>query len=435
MNNLLGQKFGRLTVIKKSNSDRSRRSCWICICSCGKETRPVRSYSLIKGLTLSCGCLVKDKIREIRSLPNGEASLNSLFYDYKNNALKRGLEFSLNLKEFKEFTSKICYYCGSEPSKLHRSKVYKKPYIYNGLDRIDSTLGYFYKNIVSCCYNCNRAKSNLSIEEFDNWVGKLVSYNVKNTELRSSVTPIILVLNEVYWILNVLKSIDDHFNRIIVFDAGSNDGTVEAINSYLLSGKIKSSYLYEGFPKVDSRAQLAYRNAPIAEVKSEYYMLVDGDEIWPEQSLIELAKEFPEFANSNKLYGIVNRVEVSDCLKKAYLEKDWVPHHRLYHRTCTWKISHPGERARIPQSSDNEFSFSKKVKMFHMHNTLRSINEDYALSRIQRKKQGTYHPGSLIPFNLLEEVPSLKKPFIYRDKNNKELIQPALDKILKENGI
>ena len=53
--NLMGQKFGRLTVTGEApNSGEATR--WVCLCDCGNELI-VRSQSLKKGNTKSCGCL------------------------------------------------------------------------------------------------------------------------------------------------------------------------------------------------------------------------------------------------------------------------------------------------------------------------------------------------------------------------------------------
>lgn len=58
---LTGQKFGRLTVIKLDpNRGPSGQVKWICQCECGNQKSIIGS-NLTKGLTLSCGCLHKEK--------------------------------------------------------------------------------------------------------------------------------------------------------------------------------------------------------------------------------------------------------------------------------------------------------------------------------------------------------------------------------------
>jgi hypothetical protein len=52
---LTGEKFGKLTVIKRVENNSYRASMWLCKCDCGKTTR-ARGSSLKRGVLLSCGC-------------------------------------------------------------------------------------------------------------------------------------------------------------------------------------------------------------------------------------------------------------------------------------------------------------------------------------------------------------------------------------------
>lgn len=55
---LIGQRFGRLTVIGKDEI-KNHRQYWLCRCDCGNE-KIVSTHSLTKG-TQSCGCLQKER--------------------------------------------------------------------------------------------------------------------------------------------------------------------------------------------------------------------------------------------------------------------------------------------------------------------------------------------------------------------------------------
>lgn len=63
---LVGQKFGRLTVIADGPS-KNGRSTSICVCDCGKLDVVVSNKYLRNGDTKSCGCLVKDRAKELQS--------------------------------------------------------------------------------------------------------------------------------------------------------------------------------------------------------------------------------------------------------------------------------------------------------------------------------------------------------------------------------
>lgn len=56
LKDLTGQRFGRLTVIKRDENDKRGNVQWLCECDCGKSAI-VRGYQLTVGKTKSCGCL------------------------------------------------------------------------------------------------------------------------------------------------------------------------------------------------------------------------------------------------------------------------------------------------------------------------------------------------------------------------------------------
>ena len=63
---LVGQKFNKLTVIKRADDYITpkgiKSSQWLCECECGNET-VVRGSYLKNGNTKSCGCLQKEKAK------------------------------------------------------------------------------------------------------------------------------------------------------------------------------------------------------------------------------------------------------------------------------------------------------------------------------------------------------------------------------------
>lgn len=62
---LTGQRFGRLTVVARAKNNSRNQARWLCRCDCGTEF-VTASNSLRMGRTKSCGCLVKDALRESR---------------------------------------------------------------------------------------------------------------------------------------------------------------------------------------------------------------------------------------------------------------------------------------------------------------------------------------------------------------------------------
>ena len=55
LDDLTGQRFGRLVVIERSTNTKSGHPRWLCACDCGHQTI-VDAKSLRRGCTTSCGC-------------------------------------------------------------------------------------------------------------------------------------------------------------------------------------------------------------------------------------------------------------------------------------------------------------------------------------------------------------------------------------------
>lgn len=58
--NLQGQKFGRLTVIRYDHTNNNGVAVWECQCDCGRK-KLVMAASLKSGNTKSCGCIHSEK--------------------------------------------------------------------------------------------------------------------------------------------------------------------------------------------------------------------------------------------------------------------------------------------------------------------------------------------------------------------------------------
>jgi len=56
LNNLIGQKFNNLLVIKRVHNAKNGKAQWLCLCNCGKEA-VINGTALINNHTKSCGCL------------------------------------------------------------------------------------------------------------------------------------------------------------------------------------------------------------------------------------------------------------------------------------------------------------------------------------------------------------------------------------------
>ena len=62
---LKGQRFGRLTIIKRVENDKWKNAKWLCQCDCG-NVKKINGYELKNGHTKSCGCLQKERASKAR---------------------------------------------------------------------------------------------------------------------------------------------------------------------------------------------------------------------------------------------------------------------------------------------------------------------------------------------------------------------------------
>lgn len=117
-----------------------------------------------------------------------DVSIGTMYRRTQQNAKKRGIIFDLSIKTYSATVFLDCAYCGlpaSQSNTFTRKlrvqkrtsplKLYKAVHEvrYNGLDRIDNTVGYLDGNIAPCCKQCNVAKQDFTHQEFMEWVKRI----------------------------------------------------------------------------------------------------------------------------------------------------------------------------------------------------------------------------------------------------------------------
>jgi hypothetical protein len=146
---LTDRQFGRLKVIEQGGwhtyaSGSNREAKWRCRCACGKEVT-VRGADLTSRHTTSCGCRRSEDHNQFL-LPLG-ARVSNL----KSHARERSIYCELADGTVDALTvAQPCHYCGEVKGAQ------------NGIDRMNSALGYQYGNVVSCCIRCNTRKGTKS---------------------------------------------------------------------------------------------------------------------------------------------------------------------------------------------------------------------------------------------------------------------------------
>lgn len=169
-----GQTFNHWTIVEYVGSGK-----WLCKCICG-AIRLRKANAITSGAVKSCGCMasqLKAKARKAKS--NNYRLRREIYRNYKYAAIRREHEFHLKFDEFSTMLDQDCHYCGEKPSSLWKDSYLKEtstPFYYNGIDRVNSLLGYISSNCVPACKPCNRAKSNMSLDEWVAWAKRLCKF-------------------------------------------------------------------------------------------------------------------------------------------------------------------------------------------------------------------------------------------------------------------
>lgn len=163
-----GDKFNRLTILSYSHSDKRWRKWYNVICDCGSE-KVVMGSAMKIGNTKSCGCLSKE-VKANRRISMNHSEITAIILGYKRHAERRGFKWELTRSDVEELVKKNCFYCDSKPNNIKKTKnSIENGLVYSGIDRIDNSKNYTKENSVPCCKICNYAKSDMDLEEFQNW--------------------------------------------------------------------------------------------------------------------------------------------------------------------------------------------------------------------------------------------------------------------------
>ena len=98
-----------------------------------------------------------------------------VFKYYRRNARKTGRKMELNREYFVQLIAQECVYCGL-PS--HLNNMYGR----NGVDRVDNTKDYTIENTVSCCFTCNHAKTNKTVDEWQAWLQRVSLFQLSKLQ-------------------------------------------------------------------------------------------------------------------------------------------------------------------------------------------------------------------------------------------------------------
>ena len=166
-----GQKLHRLTFVAPTERRVCQRIIWEALCECGAITY-VNPANVRTGHIKSCGCLKNEAlVKSNQARRIHEPIISSA------RAVWGAVYKDASFETFFRLSQLPCHYCECLPAKTRNiadytphtpsdNQIQNGTFTYNGLDRIDSSKGHTDDNVVSCCWDCNRAKGNKTLEEF-----------------------------------------------------------------------------------------------------------------------------------------------------------------------------------------------------------------------------------------------------------------------------
>ena len=156
---ITGQRFGLLTAASRAPSVVGQSIKWLFSCDCGNTCIRRRSDLLLATNPPSCGC---------NGLPSERKHwATNAWWLARHSSARRGRSFDMTVEQFGELMSQPCHYCGGDPAtSVGYSGRRTHKGLRNGIDRVDSSVGYVPSNCVPCCKYCNYAKRDRSVTDF-----------------------------------------------------------------------------------------------------------------------------------------------------------------------------------------------------------------------------------------------------------------------------
>lgn len=139
INDLTGQRFGRLAVVERAGRNARRHATWLCRCDCGNSSI-VAGTDLLSGNTKSCGCYHDDVSRVLRTKHGAYGK--KLYYVWSSMKMRC---INPKNKAYKNYGARGVTVCDEW---LHSFEVFQRWALVNGyedglsLDRIDNNAGY-----------------------------------------------------------------------------------------------------------------------------------------------------------------------------------------------------------------------------------------------------------------------------------------------------
>lgn len=134
--------------------------------------------------------------------------------------------------------------------------------------------------------------------------------------MKKTVTGHMIVRNEERWIWYSIMSVIDFVDQMIIFDTGSIDKTVDIIKLILQNKEYKKKIIFEEKGEVTVKEFFLLRQEQIDRTTSDYFFVVDGDEIWYKNTLKNILNAI------NKGYDLI-AIRFINCAGDIYHYRDF----------------------------------------------------------------------------------------------------------------
>lgn len=192
-NEFIGKKIGKVVIKSFSHAEPMGKNNRVYYfynykCECGSDGITGK-HTLLAAKNYSCkNCrgiklAIRNKVTSKKYNDPVDAKASILFSNYKAKCKMKNWSFDLSFENFRDLVLQNCHYCNLEPNKFRKDRAKSRQGIsrilFNGIDRLDSNKGYSISNCVPCCEDCNKAKRNLSYDQFINLIKKIYEFKIK----------------------------------------------------------------------------------------------------------------------------------------------------------------------------------------------------------------------------------------------------------------
>lgn len=195
-----------------------------------------------------------------------------------------------------------------------------------------------------------------------------------------SLTAHCLVKNEEVFIRQVIESVINFVDSVLVFDTGSSDNTVAIVRE--LQNKYPTKIVFELKGAADHTRHTLLRQEMVERTKTDWWMVLDGDEVWSQAAMQEARLIM---SSQSKIDCIIAPFYL--CVGDVYHATRRAPQIEMFNRKEYWYPRFfrrkPGMRWRGDYNQDTVYNEIGEV-FFKMENSAILTHRYWHLTHLRR---------------------------------------------------